>query len=212
MVGLTHYHKSKDLTGQRFGRWIVQAFGSKNRHGQYMYACQCDCGVKREVNAASLRSGLTHSCGCLNRETLRLLDHKSPKMPGTAAAFNRLIASYRGSAKVRNLSFNLTDAEFRVLTKGNCNYCGIKPSQVRTSPGAAEVYIYNGIDRVDSAVGYELANCVTCCRVCNHMKSDMDCTSFMEHIRLIAHFTGTSPTRNSLQTSERQPMRASTDT
>lgn len=32
------------------------------------WVCRCDCGVIKTIIGASLRSGLTQSCGCLNRE------------------------------------------------------------------------------------------------------------------------------------------------
>ena len=49
-------------------------------------------------------------------------------------------------------------------------------------------YKYNGIDRLDSAFGYRLGNCVPCCSTCNRMKSNMGSTDFQNHIRSIAEF------------------------
>lgn len=56
-----------DLTGKTFGRWTVIAYShTKNRITYFL--CSCSCGTKRTVNAASLRSGRSGSCGCLHRE------------------------------------------------------------------------------------------------------------------------------------------------
>jgi len=184
-----HYQKSKDLTGQRFGRWFVRQFVRKNQHGQYMYLCQCDCGVEREVNGSSLRSGLTKSCRCLNREKLQSIKRNIPTLPPYIAAFNRLFCSYQASAKIRNLSFLLTEDEFRILTNGYCKYCGDRPSQVRSSPGATTKYIYNGVDRVNNDIGYEWNNCVSCCKTCNRMKLAMGIEVFLDHIRKIFDFS-----------------------
>lgn len=56
--------KSMDLTGKRFGRWIVL------RHSHYVntyrryWTCECDCGKQKAISQASLRSGMSTSCGC----------------------------------------------------------------------------------------------------------------------------------------------------
>lgn len=58
-----------DLTGQRFGRWTVLKRGenyvSLDESGQHaQWVCRCDCGTVRLVASASLRRGLSKSCGC----------------------------------------------------------------------------------------------------------------------------------------------------
>ena len=57
---------------------------------------------------------------------------------------------YKKNAKKRNLAFNITKEEFYALTKQPCKYCG-------------DLQDYNGIDRVDSTLGYYIDNCVPCC-------------------------------------------------
>ena len=58
-----------DLTGLRFGKWTVlervplehtRKNGPKNG-----WLCQCDCGTRRVVEAKSLTSGASRSCGCM---------------------------------------------------------------------------------------------------------------------------------------------------
>lgn len=53
-----------DLTGQRFGHWLVicRAFKSNDK-GTYWY-CRCDCGTEGAVFGADLRYGLSKTCGC----------------------------------------------------------------------------------------------------------------------------------------------------
>lgn len=60
--------KSKNLTGQRFGRLIVVAPTDKRNRGRVVWLCKCDCGNKCFVPTSSLCSGRTQSCGCLMRE------------------------------------------------------------------------------------------------------------------------------------------------
>ena len=57
-----------DLTGQRFERLTVIE-RDKNRKGTF-WICVCDCGKQKSVSSVALRSGLTKSCGCLNKEII----------------------------------------------------------------------------------------------------------------------------------------------
>ena len=66
--------KINDLTGIRFGRLVVKRQDGRSNKGQVRWLCQCDCGNTKTVDAYSLRSGNTRSCGCLeieNRYRLR---------------------------------------------------------------------------------------------------------------------------------------------
>ncbi len=59
--------RTVDLTGQRFGRWLV--IEQTNTGGLAKWRCLCDCGIERSgVSASSLKSGASKSCGCLQRE------------------------------------------------------------------------------------------------------------------------------------------------
>jgi hypothetical protein len=61
-----------DLTGQRFGRWVVvergstKTFPSGDRRIRWL--CACDCGSEKEVDGISLRNGVSLSCGCYEKE------------------------------------------------------------------------------------------------------------------------------------------------
>ncbi len=58
-----------DITSQRFGRLTATRFvgGARSR-----WQCACDCGGETVVESYKLRSGLTRSCGCLQREIAAL--------------------------------------------------------------------------------------------------------------------------------------------
>lgn len=66
--------KTKDLTGQIFGRWKVlyqvdDHITPKGEHRpMWMCECQCDKRTKRAVDAYSLKSGNSKSCGCYSIE------------------------------------------------------------------------------------------------------------------------------------------------
>lgn len=53
-----------DLSGRRFGRWIVLT-PERSRLDRTYWFCRCDCGAERVVSTQTLRMGLSQSCGCL---------------------------------------------------------------------------------------------------------------------------------------------------
>jgi hypothetical protein len=56
--------------GATFGRLTVLRFAETiNDQGHYL--CRCACGSETTVRTQSLRAGLTRSCGCLHKDTLR---------------------------------------------------------------------------------------------------------------------------------------------
>ena len=67
-----------------------------------------------------------------------------------------------------------------------CVYCGFAPSE--SDP-------LNGLDRVDSALGYTASNTVPCCATCNAMKGPLHVDVFVHNVRRIAahlHIEGAS--------------------
>ena len=60
---------TKNLIGQKFCRLTVIEEKGKNKHGSYMWLCQCDCGNKVIIDGKNLRNGHIKSCGCLHKET-----------------------------------------------------------------------------------------------------------------------------------------------
>ena len=60
-----------DLTGRRFGRWVVESRADNDRFNKIRWECACDCGSVKKVNAGSLLSGKSTSCGCYQKEKIR---------------------------------------------------------------------------------------------------------------------------------------------
>lgn len=54
----------KDITGQRFGKLVVQSRGPSAKDHKAQWVCLCDCGNQSLVATNTLRSGHTSSCGC----------------------------------------------------------------------------------------------------------------------------------------------------
>jgi len=61
-----------DLTGQRFGRWlVVEKADQPDKDGQSIWKCLCDCGAVGLIRGNPLRKGKSQSCGCLAAEMAR---------------------------------------------------------------------------------------------------------------------------------------------
>lgn len=56
-----------DLTGQKFGRLTVIE-RAENKGSQTYWKCRCDCGNVCVVNAYSLKTNHTKSCGCFREK------------------------------------------------------------------------------------------------------------------------------------------------
>lgn len=57
-----------DLTGQKFGRLTVKERAENSKQNRARWKCICDCGREVIVEGQHLRSGVTKSCGCYQRE------------------------------------------------------------------------------------------------------------------------------------------------
>jgi hypothetical protein len=145
----------------------------------------CDDGNEYVVRLQNLLGKRpTLSCGCLNREAVRLGRAQSAlvvKLPEGRAGRNAVLANYKLDARRRGLCWDLTDEDFDRLTAQDCVYCGGPPASVKKKDAGGRNYngdfVYNGIDRVDNAVGYTPWNVVTCCGTCNFAKKDHDSTT-----------------------------------
>lgn len=59
--------------GTVFGRWtVVTEVPSTSAHGERAMLCRCECGTEKVVRLAAMRAGTTTSCGCAQREGVRL--------------------------------------------------------------------------------------------------------------------------------------------
>ena len=84
--------------------------------------------------------------------------------------------------------FKLTKNDFELLTKKNCYYCGGVPNNIQKALKGKEIYVYNGIERVDNTRGYLSKNCVSCCKKCNSFKLNTSVEDFLNHIKKIYEY------------------------
>lgn len=58
-----------DLTGMKFGLLTVAFMSSqRNKWGDILWVCECECGRSRLSTTGSLRHGGNTSCGCINNK------------------------------------------------------------------------------------------------------------------------------------------------
>ena len=175
-----------NLIGRRYGKLLVieRTHKPENSHRRQQGAwwnCLCDielggCGTTKPIMAVDLKSERVLSCGCWQGW--------KRKSKGVSA-FNRLVRQYKRHALKRSYAFLLSDDEVKELTSQNCFYCNVEPMQIVKSEFNAGDYVYNGIDRVDSSLGYFYENCVPCCHQCNRAKSNMTTEEFINWISII---------------------------
>lgn len=174
-----------NLTGRRFGYWLVTSQAPRNGN-KTMWHCRCiDCGFTTIRRGTHLKIGKFRKCfgSHYNREKL---GGSGTKPPGHANA-TETFGVYRIRARNHGHEFSLTREEFVALAVQDCHYCGAAPSQVTNRQHFNGRFIYNGIDRKDSTLGYVPDNCLPCCGRCNTMKSDIPYAEFLRHVSAIYH-------------------------
>lgn len=141
----------QDLTGQRFGRWVVVGPSHVRVCGKRHWVCRCDCGQSGLVTTGNLHSGTSQSCGCLTAETAsRRRKHGASKTPELSVWRNMIRRCHNPGAT------NYKDYGGRGIA-----VCGrwrqsfaafLADVGPRPSPG-------HSIDRIDVNGGYEPGNC-----------------------------------------------------
>lgn len=164
---------------------ILKEFYKKDGKSNRLFVeCLCDCGSITVGRKDFVFNGRKQSCGCLINERIRELKVK----PLGVSAFNSLLTSYKRSAKLRGLSFNLSIEEFKIIISLNCYYCNKEPENKVFNKSQTPIKT-NGIDRQNNLIGYTVENCKPCCKICNMMKSTLSEQEFYEHIRKIMENT-----------------------
>jgi hypothetical protein len=80
-----------DMTGHVSGRLTVIGFAGMYGNRTFWF-CSCTCGTIKKVNAGSLKTNDTRSCGCLRRESSSkskfIHGHTSNKIDGVSPEFS----------------------------------------------------------------------------------------------------------------------------
>lgn len=186
-----------NLSGKTFGKFLVIKKVDSYKHKsngrvtcRARYECLCECGRIQIVDAIKLRSGKRSQCiNCSYKER----PQSKSNLSNEQRLFNLSIIQ---RCKGKDIKIDLTLEEFKDIIDKNCYYCGCKPKlknylNCNRIVKKGELYA-NGIDRLDSNKGYNIENCVPCCKICNIMKSTLSEEEFISHIKKIIDNYGIS--------------------
>jgi hypothetical protein len=196
-VTVNHLGNPSTQPGMRYGKLTVVELLPPVNCGSYWKRpakCVCDCGREKTVTLNNLRVGNSKSCG----KCVRQMNSGCTKPLGVANANGAFAGCKRGAAS-RGLTFDIDFDDFYRLSQLPCHYCGrvrMNRFEVRYAKGEKAgkprcngAFEYNGLDRVDPSIGYNLANCVPCCYQCNIAKSDYSQDEFLGWLELAYQHT-----------------------
>jgi len=184
----------KNRLNHRYGRLFVTAYAGITPKGQHMWHCKCDCGKDKIVSSNNLSSGKSNSCGCLLTEFLLALDTKFERCNDRELSILKVQYNHikRRHLKFRGILFSL-DA-FIYKARAPCYYCGLEYSKElsdrlgeskKQRKLSTTILKINGIDRLDSSIGYTENNTVSCCKYCNTAKHLMTEVQFLNWINRV---------------------------
>jgi hypothetical protein len=173
-----------NLVGKTFGKFSVISYAGSTKGGS-SWNCKCACGNIVVRTGPRLRAAQpNYNCGCIYTGT----------QPGDFLTIvRRHVVGVIIQRAIRRMKvMDLSRQQILELIEKPCHYCGaIGSNVVRLSKRKAHIgkeYRHNGLDRVDSAIGYTVANTVPCCRECNHAKFTLSPIEYIAHCaRVIAH-------------------------
>lgn len=152
------------------------------------------CGDKKRLSVSSIRTDrhkFTGICNiCAGKAKLSGVTGGShPAWQGGITLRNATIRSMQRAAIKRGYSWGITHEQCADIMQGDCFYCGSTPNNTRSDPSykgkTNTEYLYNGIDRIDNNIGYELSNIVPCCFYCNRAKGEISVSEWLLHMENI---------------------------
>lgn len=155
-------HRAKDFTGERIGRLtVLEIDKERSEKGKVFWRCKCDCGQEKSIQATSLFSGKTKSCGCLQKEAATELcvsrgTHHKTK--------TRLYKVWLG---MKSRIYNSHNRKYRIYGGRGIKMCAEWRDSFETferwalANGYDETAAYGDctIDRIDVNGDYEPSNC-----------------------------------------------------
>lgn len=178
--------------GKKFNRLTVLEVIPKGKY--YYYNCSCECGGQTTAPSFSIIKGKQVSCGCYFKEEVpkKLKGHIGANRKSNGEpSFKYLLSTYKRNARNREIEFQLTYEQVKMLTKQHCYFCGIGPLRpvkyhtTKRNENYPNHYLHNGIDRLDNNKGYIVENCVACCRTCNVAKASQTFEEFLSWIERV---------------------------
>jgi hypothetical protein len=95
-------------------------------------------------------------------------------------------AMLKARGKTRSKDVEITLEQFIEISTKNCYYCGAEPTETKGPREWSETFFSNGLDRIDSSMGYLYNNVVACCKWCNVAKLDRSVEEFYSWVAKLA--------------------------
>lgn len=196
----------KYYPGYRIGDYELVKIFERRQSGRWYAKC-LKCGTIQVISVANAQKRSRPGCYNCNPGKGQRVPQKdnlifSSIKPTLYSRDERYFVDYK--RKIENLNkrsattgrkykeWKLTLPQFSNLIHQKCYYCGAEPEYkdyytTRSFPD--QKLFANGIDRIDSDLGYTVENCVPCCTICNHMKLDLTQEQFYSHINKILNYS-----------------------
>lgn len=198
-----HIKNCTDLIGKKYNRLTIIGYEKRlvgsTKKPRTILKCQCDCGKVCFNYRSLILNEKVLSCGCYNRDKKRKY--------GEDASWARYFFVLQNIAKRKNLEFSLSLQDVKTNSKQNCHYCGVGPREWLSHKNAylasckqkrtkvpdlefanSKVIFVQGIDRIDSYIGYTINNIVPCCFQCNGAKNFYSISEFKNWITRVYSF------------------------
>jgi len=169
--------RSKRQLGKRYGGIVIIGIGKWRS-----LIAKCDCGKEFQVkDRSALDKGKLTSCGC------HIHMNRVRKKSGLERSVHHVFSMAKLWAKKRKIPWNLSKEEWYKITQKPCFYCGdphgnLTKGRYRKDGTRQADFKYNGIDRYNNELPYDLENCVPCCKRCNTMKGSLSHIEFLNHL------------------------------
>lgn len=185
--------KLVDLTGQRFGKLVVQERLQSRRDGSVLWKCVCDCGNYAQVNTRHLnrKKSNVRSCGC-GRNPSGPSHTQWNGVGGISGSWwsSRVTREFRQKSRAK-IEVSI-DKEFAWdlfrKQEGKCALTGL-PLVLDSKPSVNTA----SLDRIDSNLGYVPSNVQWVHKDINMMKRTYDQDYFIKLCKLVA--SGACPIR-----------------